>query len=113
MRVLRWMIIALGIVGGAVGLGTAGQAAPLPVAALEAVGQTPLVAQARWHHRRHWHRRHWHHHRHWHHRRHWHRRHHWHHRHHWRRHYGWGHRHHHWGHRHHGWHRPYRVRTFY
>lgn len=107
MRVLRWMIIALGVVGGAIGLGAATQAAPLPVAAIESAGSTNLVEQARWrHHRRHWHRRHWHRHRHYHHRRHWHRRHHWHHRHHWRRHHGWG-------HRHYGWHRPHRARIFY
>lgn len=90
MRVLRWMIIALGVVGGAIGLGAATQAAPLQVAAIESAGSTNLVEQARWrHHRRHWHRRH-----------------HWHHRHHWRRHHGWG-------HRHYGWHRPHRARIFY
>lgn len=53
MRVLRLMILIVGMLGGAIGLSAAVAAAPMPVAGL--VGQAsdaPLVAQARWHYRR-------------------------------------------------------------
>ena len=99
MRVLRFMILMIGMLGGAAGLSYTTNAAPLPVSAATATqaGEAPLVAQARWHYRRHW-RRHYGYRRH-----HW-RRHYYH-----RRHYGWRH---HYHRRHYGWHRPYYRRHY-
>ena len=88
MRVLRFMILIIGMLGGAAGLSYTTNAAPLPVSAATATqaGEAPLVTPARWHYRRHW-RRHYYH----------------------RRHYGWR-RHYH--RRHYGWHRPYYRRHY-
>ncbi|NEU12027.1 hypothetical protein G3T14_07775 [Methylobacterium sp. BTF04] len=102
MRVLRWMIVCFGMLGGAIGLGQAVQATPLPVSAMDgSVQRAPLVEQARWHgyRRHHWHRRHY-----------GYRRHYWHRRHYrpaygWRRHHGWR--------PHYGWHRHHHHRRFY
>lgn len=96
MRIVTWMIVVLGILGGADGLSSTAKAAPLPVIAVEQAGQPPLVAQARWY-RRHWHHRHYGYRPYYGYRRHywrpryyrpyygWHRRHHWHRRHYWHR----------------------------
>src|SRR3978361_823419 len=102
MHVLRFMILMIGMLGGAAGLSYATNAAPLPVSAAAATqaGEAPLIAQARWHYRRHY-RRHW--------RRHYgYRRHHWR-RHYYQRHYGWRRPYH---RRHYGWHRPYYRRHY-
>jgi hypothetical protein len=95
------MIVCFGMLGGAIGLGQAVQAAPLPVSAVEGSARAPLVEKARWHgYRRHyWHRRHY-----------GYRRHYWHRRHYrpaygWRRHHGWR--------PHYGWHRHHHHRRFY
>ncbi|MCC0805286.1 hypothetical protein FPV16_03470 [Methylobacterium sp. W2] len=118
MRIVTWMIVLVGVLGGAYGSLSQARAAPLPVAAVAGTAGTELVEKAHWrrHHwrrRHHWHRRHYWHRPHYGYRRHywrpryyrpiygyhrsaygwrrpyWHRRHHWH-RHHWHR------RHHHW-----------------
>ena len=99
MRILRFMILMLGMLGGATSLSSTTNAAPLPIseAAATQASEAPLLTQARWHYRRHY-RRHYGYRRH-----HW-RRHYYH-----RRHYGWR-RHYH--RRHYGWHRPYYRRHY-
>ncbi|KAB1070856.1 hypothetical protein [Methylobacterium planeticum] len=97
---LRWLVLALGLLGGAAGLGLGAQSAPLPVSA--AVGQAGgdgLATEVRW--RRHYRHRHYRRHHGW-------RRHHYGRRH-WRRHHHWRRYHH---RRHWGWHRPYHRRHY-
>lgn len=57
MRVLRLMILIVGMLGGALGLSVTAQAAPMPVTSglVDQASEAPLVNQARWgYYRRHY-----------------------------------------------------------